>query len=235
MDNLQLDAIEINNVIVKRDGKTILNIPHAIIPLSGTIACIGSNGSGKTTLIKVLHGLIKPDSGNIKYLRQPDSPSIHSALVLHETPMIKSSVKNNLKLAKNKRSRTSKDEIDNILKQIDLNHLSNAPATKLSAGERQKLSLGRAMLQKPNLIFLDEPTANLDPFSTNQVETIIRNFIANGCNVLFTSHQLTQVKRLADYILLIDNGEIKVKGAKDQFLQNYMTQSFQQFPYQDLL
>ncbi len=235
MDNLPLNAIEISDVVVKRGGKIILNIPHAIIPLCGTIACIGPNGAGKTTLLKVLHGLIKPDSGIIKFLRQPNFPPIRSALVLHETPMIKCSVESNLRLAQNKQANISKDEIESTLKQIELSHLSNTPATKLSAGERQKLSLGRAILQKPNLIFLDEPTSNLDPSSTSQVELIIHNFIKNGCNVLFTSHQLSQVKRLADYILYIDNGEIKGEGEKKLFLQNYMDQSSPQFLHQEYL
>ena len=101
--------------------------------------------------------------------------------------------------------------IDAVMEQIGLSHLANSAAHKLSAGERQKLCLGRAILQKPNLVLLDEPTANLDPNTTEQVEEIIRQFKHKGSDVIFTSHQLAQVQRLADYIVFIDQGQVKEK------------------------
>jgi tungstate transport system ATP-binding protein len=152
---------------------------------------------------------------------------IRSALVLHHTPMIKASVRTNIGL--NGVRKPSNDEIDRVLQEVGLGHLQHQPAHQLSAGEKQKLSLGRARLQNPNVMFLDEPTANLDPTTTAQVETMIREFAASGCDVLISSHQLAQVKRLADSILFIDGGQIIEKGACAPFFVQPQTEAAQRF------
>ena len=109
-----------------------------------------------------------------------------------------------------------------------------AGAGKLSAGERQKLCLGRAILQKPNLVLLDEPTANLDPNTTGQVEDIVRELSAEGSDVIFSSHQLAQVQRLAQYILFIDQGEIKEKGPVGPFFSNPQSTAAKRYLQQEL-
>ena len=121
------------------------------------------------------------------------------------------------------------------MKQIGLSELAQNPAHKLSAGERQKLCLARAMLQKPNLLLLDEPTANLDPSSTDQVEEMIRKFNIEGADVLFSSHQLAQVQRLAQYILFIDQGEIKEKGPSGPFFSEPQTTAAKRYLHQELI
>ena len=223
--------IELKEVIVKSDGRIILNIPHAVIPADRICACIGPNGAGKTTLLKLLDGLIKPDSGSIAYSNGP----IKSALVLHHTPMIKASARVNIAMVRDADASISFTEIDAVIEQIGLRHLANSPAHKLSAGERQKLCLGRAILQSPNLVLLDEPTANLDPNTTEQVEKIIRQFKVQGSDVIFTSHQLAQVQRLAEYIVFIDHGEIKEKGPVGPFFSDPQTQAAQRYLHQELL
>lgn len=127
------------------------------------------------------------------------------------------------------------EDIQKVAEQIGLGNLMHSPAHKLSAGERQKLCLGRAILQKPNLVLLDEPTANLDPNTTEQVEEIVRQFKRQGTEVLFTSHQLAQVQRLADYILFIDQGEIKEKGPVGPFFSDPQTQAAKRYLHQELL
>ncbi|QKM61555.1 ABC transporter [Polynucleobacter arcticus] len=220
-----------NDVIVKSDGRTILNIPHAVIPTDRICACIGPNGAGKTTFLKLIDGLIKPDSGSITYSNSP----IKSSLVLHHTPMIKASARINIAMVRDADSSIGLVAIEAVMKQIGLSHLANSPAHKLSAGERQKLCLGRAILQKPNLVLLDEPTANLDPNTTDQVEEIIRQFKLQGSDVIFTSHQLAQVQRLAEYIVFIDQGEIKEKGPVGPFFSNPQTQAAKRYLHQELV
>ncbi len=234
MDNSSAEFkrfIELKEVIVKSDGRIILNIPHAVIPVDRICACIGPNGAGKTTLLKLLDGLIKPDSGSIIYSANP----IKSSLVLHHTPMIKASARVNIAMVRDADRSISSAEIDTVIEQIGLSHLANSPAHKLSAGERQKLCLGRAILKKPNLAILDEPTANLDPNTTEQVEEIIRQFKLQGSDVIFTSHQLAQVQRLAEYIIFIDQGEIKEKGPVGPFFSNPQTQAAKRYLHQELL
>ena len=221
--------IELKNITVVSNGRTILNIPHAIIPADRITACIGPNGAGKTTLLKLLDGLIKPDTGTVSY-----SFTNKTALVLHHTPMIKASTRANLSLVKDADSAITSIEIDRVMEQVELKSLACSPAHKLSAGERQKLCLGRAILQKPNLVLLDEPTANLDPTATEQVENLIREFNQHGSDVIFSSHQLAQVQRLAQHIIFIDQGEIKEKGPVGPFFLNPQTSAAKRYLHQEL-
>jgi len=222
--------IELRDITVKSNGRVILNIPHAIIPADRITACIGPNGAGKTTFLKLLDGLIKPDTGTVTY-----SFRNKTALVLHHTPMIKASAKTNLSLVRDIDPTITDSEIEQVIERVGLKALAASPAHKLSAGERQKLCLGRAILQKPNLVLLDEPTANLDPNTTEQVEGMIRQFETQATDVIFSSHQLAQVQRLAQYIVFIDHGEIKEKGPVGPFFLNPQTQAAKRYLHQELL
>ena len=233
MDNLneQFERfIELKDITVKSNGRIILSIPHAIIPADRITACVGPNGAGKTTLLKLLDGLIKPDTGTLSY-----SFANKTALVLHHTPMIKASTTTNISMVRDADSKINAAEIQQVIERVGLEKLASAPAHKLSAGERQKLCLARAILQKPNLVLLDEPTANLDPNTTEQVEEIIRQFDAQDTDVIFSSHQLAQVQRLAKYIIFIDHGEIKEKGPVGPFFSNPQTQAAKRYLHQELL
>ena len=222
--------IELKDIIVKSNGRTILSIPHALIPADRITACIGPNGAGKTTLLKLLDGLVKPDSGTVSY-----SFKTKTALVLHHTPMIKASAKTNIAMVCDADGSIENADVDRVIEQVGLNELANSPAHKLSAGERQKVCLGRAILQKPNLVLLDEPTANLDPKTTEQVEELIRQFDRQGVEVIFSSHQLAQVQRLAEHIIFIDQGEIKEKGPVGPFFNNPQTPAAKRYLQQELL
>ncbi|WP_114638322.1 ATP-binding cassette domain-containing protein [Polynucleobacter necessarius] len=223
-------SIELKNIRIISNGRTILNIPHAIIPADRRIALIGPNGAGKTTLLKVIDGLIEPDTGSIHY-----SFANKTVLVLHHTPMIKASVRANIDLIKDVDPSITNQEVDRVLSTVGLDHLANSPAHKLSAGERQKLCLARALLLKPNLVLLDEPMANLDPHATEQVEQIMRGFTDHGSELIFSSHQLGQVQRLAQYIIFIDQGEIKEKGPAGPFFSNPQTSAAKRYLQQELL
>jgi len=222
--------VELKDITVNSNGRAILNIPHAIIPADRITACIGPNGAGKTTLLKLLDGLIKPDTGIVSY-----SFANKTALVLHHTPMIKASTKTNISLVRDADPAIDEKAIDQVIERVGLKDLASNPAHKLSAGERQKLCLGRAILQRPNLVLLDEPTANLDPTATEQVEEIIRAFSQHGSDVIFSSHQLAQVQRLAQYIILIDGGEIKEKGPVGPFFSNPQTSAAKRYLHQELI
>jgi tungstate transport system ATP-binding protein len=226
-----LKWIELKKIIVKSNGRIILNIPHALIPADRITACIGPNGGGKTTFLKLLAGLIKPDMGSICYSYTP----INTALVLHHTPMIKASTRMNLSIVRDINPAITTAEIDSVLQQIGLRELAHSPAQKLSAGERQKLCLGRAILQKPSLVLLDEPTANLDPNSTEQVEAMMRQFKVQAADVIFTSHQLAQVKRIAEYVLFFDAGELKERGAVVPFFAKPQTPEAQRYLQLEIL
>jgi len=222
--------IELKDIVVKSNGRIILNIPHAIIPADRITACIGPNGAGKTTFLKLLDGLIKPDAGTVRY-----SFDSKTALVLHHTPMIKASAMTNISIVQDVDASISKFDIQRVMLEVGLSKLAHSPAHKLSAGERQKLCLARAILLKPNLVLLDEPTANLDPNTTEQVEELIRQFDRQGVDVIFSSHQLAQVQRLAQHIIFIDQGEIKEKGPVGPFFADPQTQAAKRYLHQELI
>ncbi len=231
LNSIDHTHIELKNVQVIRDQRIILSVT-ASIPSTGITAIIGPNGSGKTTLLKLLHGLIKADQG--QYL--PGAEKLRSALVLHHTPLIKASVKTNLSIIKDSSLSLgiTDADIEHALAAVGLSHLKNQSALKLSAGEKQRLSLARAKLQKPKIILLDEPTANLDPSTTEQVESIIKEMANDGCGVIFTSHQLTQVQDLAQQVIFLNEGLCLESRNTQDFFKDPQTEQAKKFIAREL-
>ena len=201
---------------VVADGRSIFSANHIEIPMNGMIALVGPNGAGKTTLLRLIHGLIKPDAGSCV------SPfdKHESALVLHYTPMLKASVREHLKLLRDTNIAVSDADIDQALARVGLSHLANNPAQKLSAGERQKLCFARARLQNPKLVMLDEPTANLDPNASDDVEAMMTQLAQESKVVIFASHNMAQVQRLANTVLFMQDGQILEIATPEQFFKN---------------
>lgn len=198
------------------DGRSIFSANHIEIPMNGMIALVGPNGGGKTTLLRLIHGLIKPDAGSCV------SPfdKHESALVLHYTPMLKASVREHLKLLRDTNIAVSDADINQALARVGLSHLANNPAQKLSAGERQKLCFARARLQNPKLVMLDEPTANLDPNASDDVEAMMTQLAQESKVVIFASHNMAQVQRLANTVLFMQDGQILEIATPEQFFKN---------------
>jgi tungstate transport system ATP-binding protein len=217
--------LSLRNVEVIRDGRTILQSGDLHVPLAGITALIGPNGAGKTTLLRLIHGLIEPSIGQCK---RPFAPN-ESALVFHYTPMLKATVREHLTLLRDT-DRTIRDEaIDEALQSVGIAHLANNPAQRLSAGERQKLCFARARLQNPKLVLLDEPTANLDPNASDDVEQMIAQLAKDGKAVLFASHNMAQVKRLATHLIFMQDGKILEISSPGVFFKNPQTKEGSQF------
>jgi len=217
--------LNLHNVGVIRDGRTIFQSDDLHIPLTGITALIGPNGAGKTTLLRLIHGLIEPSIGQCE---RPFAPN-ESALVFHYTPMLKATVRQHLTLLRDT-DRTIRDEaIDEALQSVGIAHLANNPAQCLSAGERQKLCFARARLQNPKLVLLDEPTANLDPNASDDVEQMIAQLAKDGKAVLFASHNMAQVKRLATHLIFMQDGKILEISSPGVFFKNPQTKEGSQF------
>lgn len=198
------------------DGRSIFSANHIEIPMNGMIALVGPNGAGKTTLLRLIHGLIKPDAGSCVSTFDKHE----SALVLHYTPMLKASVREHLKLLRDTNIAVSDADIDQALARVGLSHLANNPAQKLSAGERQKLCFARARLQNPKLVMLDEPTANLDPNASDDVEAMMTQLAQESKVVIFASHNMAQVQRLANTVLFMQDGQILEIATPEQFFKD---------------
>ena len=214
-----------HNVEIIRDGRTILQSGDLQVPLVGITALVGPNGAGKTTLLRLIHGLIEPSIGRCDRPFTPDE----SALVFHYTPMLKATVREHLTLLRDTHRSIGDRAIDEALQSVGIAHLANNPAQRLSAGERQKLCFARARLQNPKLVLLDEPTANLDPNASDDVEQMIAALARDGKAVLFASHNMAQVKRLASNLVFMQDGKILEITHPDTFFKNPQTKEGSQF------
>ena len=214
--------LEIKNLNYSIGSKEILyNLNIKIISDKITVI-MGPNGAGKSTLLKILNGIIRPTSGKILWNEKVDESLVLNgqALVFQKPVLLRRSVKANLDFF-DKLTNLNNYDKNQLLKIVDLLDQKNQPARLLSLGEQQRLSLIRALLLRPRLIMLDEPTANLDPASTKIIEDIIISLKEFGIKIIFVTHNILQAKRLADEVIFFDKGKlIEHSNSKEFFLNS---------------
>ena len=170
------------------------------------VALIGSNGSGKSTLLRVLHGLLPPTRGSV--LR--DS-SARQAMLFQRPYMLRTSALNNLALGLWIRGAPWKQAREGSLQAlagVGLAEVALRNARSLSLGQQQRLALARAWSLQPDLLFLDEPTSSLDPHGKREVEALMASLAQGGMTLVFASHNLGQVKRLATRVVYLEHGRV---------------------------
>jgi tungstate transport system ATP-binding protein len=193
---------------------------------------IGPNGSGKTTLLRVAMGLVAPSSGTILWGGCAATAPAGRALVFQRPVMLRRSVAANLVYALATagvaRARRA-DRVAELLALVGLQELADRPAPRLSGGERQRLALARALARDPKVLFLDEPTASLDPAATLAIEDLIRTVSARGVKVIMTTHDLGEAARLAGEVVLLHRGAVVESGPVRQLLENPATELARRF------
>jgi tungstate transport system ATP-binding protein len=196
-----------------------LTFLHVIQPLTleldagPSTIILGANGAGKSVLMRLMHGLLQPSSGRVVWSGQG-----RQAMVFQRPVMLRRSALANVVYALElagvaEASRAARE----ALKEVGLAHLADRPARVLSGGEQQRLALARAWALHPEALFLDEPTANLDPRATREVESIIGQIRASGTKIVMTTHNLGQARRLGDEILFMDNGRLVERASVERF------------------
>ena len=182
---------------------------------------LGPNGSGKSVLMRLCHGLLKPTSGRIVWRGSRDDRRPRAQAMVFQRPvMLRRSALGNVtyglalagvpRAERDRRARTALDS-------VGLSSVANRPARVLSGGEQQKLALARAWALQPEVLFLDEPTANLDPGATREVERIVEQIHGSGTKIVMTTHNLGQARRLADEILFISGGRLADHAPVERF------------------
>lgn len=206
-DSDDIFPISMVNVTLNIDNKQLIYNVNININNDGLTVLMGSNGSGKTLMLKLLHGLIVPSTGYILWNNQKLNYKIklQQSMVFQTPVLLKRSVADNISFVLNRKMR-SKYQIDDVLERVHLLEFKNRAAGLLSAGEKQRLALGRALATEPKLLFLDEPTSNLDPATTKFVEDTVKKVSKNKTKVIFVTHDIHQAKRIADDIIFIDKG-----------------------------
>ena len=176
---------------------------------------LGPNGAGKSVLLRTLHGLIAPTAGTVSWSRP-----VRQAMVFQRPVMLRRSALANLRYALAVNGVTEPERTSRAtaaLARVGLEKIADRPARVLSGGEQQRLALARAWALEPEILFLDEPTASLDPGATAEVERVIASIAAEGTRLVMTTHNLGQARRLADEIVFIHAGRAAERTAADRF------------------
>jgi tungstate transport system ATP-binding protein len=186
------------------------------------LALVGANGSGKTTLLRVLHGLLPSDGHRLVYTLTGDSAPV-TAMLFQRPFLLSLSVRFNVMLGlwlhgapRAQRARRCMS----ALQRVGLEAVAKRAARTLSGGQQQRLALARAWALKPDILLLDEPTANLDPSAKREVERVIDVLAADGATVVMSTHNLGQAKRLATRVAYLEAGRLVVDLPVDRFFND---------------
>jgi len=180
---------------------------------------LGANGAGKSVLMRLMHGLLRPTAGRISW-----SSNGRQAMVFQRPVMLRRSALDNVMYALRVAGvgAAERPAMD-ALKEVGLADLAHRPARVLSGGEQQRLALARAWALHPEVLFLDEPTASLDPSAAREIENIIRAFDAAGTKIVMATHNLGQARRLADEVIYLHQGRVLERTPVAEFFSKPAT------------
>jgi tungstate transport system ATP-binding protein len=204
------------------NGRTIIDQLTVEIAAGPRTVILGPNGAGKSVLMRLCHGLLQPTAGVIAW-RGTTSGGPRQAMVFQRPVMLRRTALANviygMRLAGFEPHECELRARD-VLEAVGLLHLSARPARMLSGGEQQRVALARAWALNPAVMFLDEPTANLDPGATRDIEHIITQIHASGTKIIMSTHNLGQARRLADEILFLHQGRLVERAAAHRFFRH---------------
>ncbi len=188
---------------------------------AGRTAILGPNGAGKSSLLRLMHGLLRPSHGHLIWPQVLSQGMVFQRPVMLRTTAL-ANVEYGLKLsgvsAQKRRARAAA-----ALARVGMAELALRPARRLSGGEQQRVALARAWALEPEVLFLDEPTASLDPASSREVERIIHEIAAGGTRIVMTTHNLGQARRIAEEVIFIDGGRMLEQTPATTFFQQPQT------------
>jgi tungstate transport system ATP-binding protein len=215
------------------DGKRLIkNASCEFAPGLCTVV-IGPNGAGKSLLLRLCHGLLSPTTGAVVWEgAKGRDPRPLQAMVFQRPVMLRRSVAANVDYALSLRGLPRAERramVRDALEWTGLSHLAERPARVLSGGEQQRLALARVWALDPEVLFLDEPTASLDPAATHSIEELIAAIHAAGTRVIMTTHDLGQARRMADEVVFMHRGRVREQSPADAFFakpKNELAQAF---------
>jgi tungstate transport system ATP-binding protein len=230
--------IRFDDVTIATGNATLLDRVTFTIAAGAPTVLIGPNGAGKTTLLRAAMGLVEPVRGTITWQGREHVPPVRRAIVFQRPTMLRRSAAANIRFALRAARIASERHdaaIDKLLGLVGLEHAAERPARRLSAGEQQRLALARALAREPDVLFLDEPTASLDPASTKAIEDVIRTVSQRGIKVLLSTHDLGEARRLAGDVMLLNRGRIVETAAAANFFDSPITDEARRFIAGELL
>ncbi len=190
---------------------------------------LGPNGAGKSLFMRLCHGLIQPTEGQVRWARDDRNAQ---AMVFQRPVMLRRSARSNIDYALRLRGLDAGERrrrADEVLERTNLTRIADSPARALSCGEQQRLALARAWSLRPDVLFLDEPTASLDPAATRAVERIIQSIFEAGTRIIMSTHDLGQAKRLGDEVLFLHQGSLVEQTPAQIFFKQPENEAAQAF------
>lgn len=231
----QMLPLILTNVAVRRGGQRIIGPITYTLGQGAPTMLIGPNGSGKTTLLRVMHGIERISTGKVAWIN--DAPD-QQAFVFQSPIVLRRTVAENLAYPLHL---AGLDEINisarviRWMGRISLTAFANTSATRLSGGERQKLAIARALIRGPQVLFLDEPCANLDGHTTREIETLLSETAVAGTRLIMATHDMGQARRLAGDVIFMLNGKIHEHGAADYMFNKPQSSELKSFLQGDIV
>ncbi len=224
-------TIEIKNLNKKYNDILVVKNINFKINKGSIVGLLGPNGCGKTTTIGMMLGLIKPNSGTVFINGQNIENENNRTKILEKVNFIspyvelpkKLTVEENLKVyGKMYGVNNLNEKILNLMKELNLLEFEKRKTGELSSGQKNRVSLAKALINDPEILFLDEPTASLDPDVGDYIRTYIENFASKkGTTILLASHNMNEVERLCNEVMMMKNGEIIDKGTCDSLINKH--------------
>ena len=216
-----LTPIQFKDLSVILGQKIILDKINCKIKSNSITAVLGPNGAGKSIFLQTINGLFSIQSGRLNFNLMEINQEIRKqqAMVFQNPVLLRRTVIANLQFISNLRNKESNRLLKKILSKVGLEGYEKKPARLLSGGEKQRLSMARALIINPNLLLLDEPTANLDPYSLNLIEDLVLEENSIGKTVIFTTHDMSQAKRLATDVIFLNKGKVLEQTVSKTFFK----------------
>ena len=215
--------LTLENLGFAAGGREIIKSISCEIAAGTRTVILGPNGAGKSVLMRLCHGLLKPTAGRVTWRQDGITRRARGQAMVFQRPVMlrRSAIANviyALKLA-GIAPAECRLRAEDVLEAVGLASVATRPARVLSGGEQQRLALARAWALGPEVLFLDEPTANLDPNATRDIESIIIAIHASGTKIIMTTHSLGQARRLGDEIVFLSEGRLVERAPVDEFFK----------------
>lgn len=227
-------CLEVQNLVKSYGGRRVVNGLSFKVHGGEIVGLLGPNGAGKTTAFYMTVGLIRPEEGKVIFQNQEvtyipmhkrarmgmgylaQEPSVFRSLTVEENILC---ILESLPLSKQER----KQRLEELLGELHLEHLAKKKAAALSGGERRRVEITRALVTKPTFLMLDEPFANIDPLSIQDVKHLIRLLAQKEISILITDHNAREIFSIVDKSYLVQEGKVAFEGTVDELLNNEAT------------
>jgi ABC-2 type transport system ATP-binding protein len=210
------------------NSRTVVNGVSVNVFENEILAIIGPNGAGKSTTIEMILGLKKQDAGSVSYWKNDYRQSV--GVQLQQTPFFPglTAIENLQLFAAFYKKKLTKQEGTDLLTICGLQNVMKTEGAKLSGGQQKRLAIAIALVHQPKILFLDEPTAALDPKSRREIHQLITDLFQRGTSVVFTSHDMDEVTKLSHRVMMIDNGTVIAEGTAADLCKTYNTQNLEE-------